>query len=535
MSNLITLLKADFINNLGFNSFNIKKVNRKEKKKLLTKMILLFLIPIGILYMSGLYSYLISDMLKSMGSMELLIILGIISSSAAVFMTTIYKAQGNLFSSKDLNMLMALPIKNSIIFASKIIELLSLNCIFSACVIIPPSVIYFIYSDINAGVFFAILILSMFFIPLIPVLLGIIVSFIVAFIASKMKHKNLVTIIGSIIVFSIIFILSFKAQDLLNNIVGNSLNIIGGIEKLYPPAAYLTKALVEGNFIELGKFIFISIIPFILFVILFGTQFKKINSRLGESFKKESNYRVTSLETSSQLKALYKKELKSYLSIPVYVLNTAFGMILLLICSVAILFVSPETMSQLIGAPELANQMNLVILGVSIFCIGLSSTTPPSLSLEGKNFWIIKSLPIGAKNVFLSKILVCLTVTIPAIIVANILFSIGLKFTFTQLILNLLVTIIYGVLSSIVGIIINLYFLKLEWSNPVVVVKQSMSVFINMIFTFLTIGVGFLILFLVRSLNLISFLGIVIVLLIALLAISLLFLKRKGVDKFYSI
>ncbi|MGG5461333.1 putative ABC transporter permease subunit [Clostridium sp. B9] len=534
MNNLLTLLKVNFINNLGLNTFLLKGQEHKEKKKAVSKTLIMILAPIAMIYVSAVYSFLLSDMLKEIGGMELLIILGIIGSAASVFITTIYKAQGNLFSLKDFDMLMSLPIKNSVIFASKLMDLLLLNWIFTTCFILPPALIYFNYSSGNIVAFLSILIISILFIPLIPVLLGSICAFIIAFIASRVKFKNLITTIGSMILFLGIFLISFKAQNLLNSLVQNSTGIIDLLSKVYPPAYFLSNALVQESYIELLKFIGVSLIPFIIFIYIFASQFEKINSKLGESYKKVEDYKVSNLEANGQLKALYLKELKGYFSIPIYILNTAFGMLLLIVGAVSIFFMDINTLGAFLGIKEVADKISLFVLGLSVFCIGLSATTPASISLEGKNIWIIKSLPIDERNIFMSKILVCLTITVPALIVTNILFTIGLKFSITTFILNLVVTLLFALVSAVTGLIINLNFINLEWSSPTVVVKQSASVFINMVFTFASIALGVILFLIFKGISIELYMVILAVILLVVLLIEKYFLIKNGREKLYS-
>ncbi|EGT3616851.1 ABC transporter permease [Clostridium perfringens] len=534
MNNLFKLLKVNFINNFGLNAFFIKD-DKKEKRKALSKLGIVLLVPIVFLYISSVYSILLADMLKSIGAIELLLLLGVIGSALTVLFTSVYKAQGTLFSAKDFDMLMALPISNEVIFTSKLIDLLSLNWIFTACVMIPPSVVYFINRGENPVTFFFMIVISIFLLPLLPIIIGAIGAFIISYFASKFKYKNLISILGSTCIFLAIFLASFKIQDLFKSLTENSSNIIDILGVCYPPSIYLTKGLINGDLLEFLKFVGISVIPFIIFVFLFSKQFKKINSRLGENFKKEEDFKISKLKSNSQLKALYLKELKGYFSTPIYVLNTAFGMILLIIGAVAIFFVDKNTIATFVGVPGMSSRIGLLILGLMIFCIGLSSTTPSSISIEGKNLWIAKSLPIGENSIFLSKILLCLTITVPAVILANILFAIGLKFSVIDILWNLVISVLYCFLSATMGIIINLYFPKLEWSSPTTVVKQSASVFINMIFTFISIGIPVAMFIMVPELGISVFLGINLVLIILVIAGELMLLKTKGKELFYKL
>ena len=116
----------------------------------------------------------LETVLKPMGYLDLLLIVAVLFSCILSFITSIYKAQGTLFSSKDYDLLMALPIRNSTILTSKILSLMSINYIGTALVIVPASIVYFIYNGSLSWIFFIILIIGLVFIGL--TFLGIIIK-----------------------------------------------------------------------------------------------------------------------------------------------------------------------------------------------------------------------------------------------------------------------------------------------------------------------------------------------------------------------
>ena len=125
-----------------------------------------------------------------------------------------------------------------------------------------------------------------------------------------------------------------------------------------------------------------------------------------------------------------------------------------------------------------------------------------------------------------------LIITVPATIISNILLFIGLNYEIKYLIFNLVISLIFSLLSPVVGLIGNLYFPKLDWKNPTVVVKQSTSVFITMVFVMATIGLGIGAVYLFRISNFIMFLSIVAIILLVMLVVAWEVLINQGVTKF---
>ena len=347
MSNLFILLKNSFINSTGINSLSKGVSTSNEKKKLLITTATLLLIAAVICFMSTTYSIALATVLKPMGYLDLILIVAVLFSCILSFITSIYKAQGTLFSSKDYDLLMALPIRNSTILTSKILSLMSINYIGTALVIVPASIVYFIYNGSLSWIFFSILIIGLIFIPMIPIISASIIAVAITFVSSRFKHKNIVTTVVGMIAFLLIMILSMNMQNYINEFIANSDSIVKGLSSIYLPAMYLKEALVNYDIFALIKFILISIVPFLIFILgfyrreeMYGIwKFKVINGKLSESYKK-ANYKVSKLEASSVIKSLITQELRRYFATPIYVMNTAFGMVLLVAASIATLFVS---------------------------------------------------------------------------------------------------------------------------------------------------------------------------------------------------
>ncbi|MCI9303932.1 ABC transporter permease [Clostridium sp.] len=535
MSNLFVLLKNSFINSTGINSLTKNIDSSKEKKKLTITSLTLILIAIVIWFMSTSYSIALATVLKPMGYLDLILIIAVLVSSILSFITSIYKAQGTLFSSKDYDLLMSLPIKNSTILTSKILSLMSINYIETALIIIPASIVYFIYNGNLSWSFFCVLLIGLIFVPMIPIIASAIIAVIITFISSRFKHKNTLTIVVGMIATLLIMVVLINMQNYINKFIANSEFIVNGLSNIYLPALYLKNALVNFDLVSLAKLIAVSIIPFIIFIFVFSKTFKVINGKLSESYKR-ANYKIKKLETSSITKSLVNQEIKRYFATPIYVMNTAIGMVLLVAGSIATLFISKETLAELFKYTEIVNIIPIAILVVLIFTIGLSCTTNSSISLEGNRLWILKVLPIEPKEIFKGKIITNLIITIPAVIIANIIFYIGLKYNFKYLMLNLSISIVFCVLSSVIGLIVNLYFPKMEWTNPTTVVKQSASVMITILSIFLLIlgvvGITILLTYVFNINNMDIILIIVLAVFLIMLFISIKTLNNIGSEKF---
>jgi ABC-2 type transport system permease protein len=103
----------------------------------------------------------------------------------------------------------------------------------------------------------------------------------------------------------------------------------------------------------------------------------------------------------------------------------------------------------------------------------MTYTSAISLSLEGKNLWILKSLPIKAETIMFSKILFNILLVLPISIFAILMFGISIQIGFVNQILLIVLASAFSILTSTVDGIVNLYMPKFNYTNDVEVIKQS--------------------------------------------------------------
>jgi len=143
--------------------------------------------------------------------------------------------------------------------------------------------------------------------------------------------------------------------------------------------------------------------------------------------------------------------------------------------------------------PEVVAPM---LIAVFIFSLSLTSTTSSSISIEGKQFWILKSLPCSEKKVFFAKIFVNLFITVPFLVVDIIIAIVALKISVLHALFVFLIPLLLLLFTSFTGLYVNLLFPRFDYENDTKVVKQSISVLVSMvcgvIATALLVGLGYL-------------------------------------------
>ena len=472
-TNSLGLLKIRLITQLGLNTFKYEKDKKKKQNKiLLTASIAL----VGVMLM--LYCGASAYGLVKLGISEIIPVYALVISSVLTLFFTIFKANGEIFAFKDYDLLMSLPIRVSTVITSRFLYLYLLNTIFSIIIMLPMGVVYGIHEKPSVSFYFMWFI-SMFIASLIPTTIAAIFGAMITAIASKFKNTNKITTILSFIVmitFGFFMLKNGNAQYSLNDMNGIGAIVSEQLTKVYPLANMFQKAIVHADLVAFILFVGISVIWYYLFVKILSLKYKQINTGI-TTYHMLSNYEINSMRKESVLVALYKKELKRFFSSTVYVINSGMGVVMALAFALAIVVVGP---SQLIAYPGIETLLQKVAPFAIAAAISMTCTTCVSLSLEGKNVWIIKSLPIAPKIIYDSKILMNLSLSIPASLISAVLLIIGLKLDVWSSLLIVITPITYSFFSAVWGIFINNRFGYYDWVSETQIVKQSVGSFVGM-------------------------------------------------------
>ncbi|GGG02126.1 hypothetical protein GCM10010912_53690 [Paenibacillus albidus] len=477
MINIWRLTKIQLLSSFGLNkALHTLDVKERRKAILLSSSILAGVLMIAVVSFG--YSFMMAMTFEQMGRMDLLLAIMMAVTSIVGFFTTIYKASGVLFSYKDYDLVMSLPIKTSHVVASRVLQLYVLNLFFTLIVMLPAGVVYAIKVNPET-LFYLLFLMTLLFIPLLPIIAATIIGSFISWVSSRFKASRMISLVLTFVVIIALMVGSFGLNGNEQVLADMGTELADMIFKLYPLADMYVDAVCSYRMSSFLLFIALSVLSFMIFATVLGTRYKAIHTGLTTSHA-SSKYIMKPLEASSPFRALYKKELRRYFSSSIYVLNTSIGMILLLVMSIALLFVSSEKLGELIEIPQLSHYLStLAPMIVSLF-VTLSCTTSSSISLEGNHLWILKSSPISKQTILLSKVAVNLTITLPVLVVSSMLLMISLRPGWIESLLLLVIPLIYACYSAMMGVIVNLKLPNLEWTSEVTVIKQSAAVIVSM-------------------------------------------------------
>ena len=296
------------------------------------------------------------------------------------------------------------------------------------------------------------------------------------------------------------------------------------------------------NILELFKFILINVLLFGGSILLLSKFYFKINSNV-KSVSISHNNGKYKIKQNSVIKSIIKKELNRIINTPVFVANATFGLVLFLIGSILLVVKFDSIAASLINEESLItvstikSYIPIVIFILIVASSFTSSMTCSMISLEGRSFNILKSLPVKPFKIILAKVLTTVLISFSFLLVGDIILFIRFNLNIFEMLLLIMCSIVYPLISSLVGIIANLKYPKMDADNDTEVVKQSMSsmisVFLGMILTALTIYGLYKLLIINFSVDLVILIGMLVY--SAICVILMVILKKISVKRFNSI
>ena len=484
------LTKNRLIEQLGINVFRYEKDKRKRNSKIALTVSIGIILIMLIAYCGGMaYGYVYLGMIDLIPSIALFI------SSLFTLSFSLFKSNGELFGFYDYDQVMSLPLTVRTIINSRFLNMYIWNTFIAFIVMFPMGIIYILFEQ-PAFISYLMWFISIFLVSLIPTAVAAIFGAVVTTISVKFKYTSAVATFLSIALLIVFMLLSTSVatSDIgfgeLFDFQTGTINadsfstlapyISDRLNQFYLPTKLFKEAIVDGKILSFLIFAGISIVLYMLLLLLLPIKYKQINTALTSHISR-GNYKVGVLRQSGMLLALYKKTIMRILKSTVCATNLLVGCVLAILLAVMVLTAGPEKILQNLDLvdyfPIVKNVAGYVIAAM----VSMSNTAAISLALEGKNIWLIKSLPISPKTLYDSYLLSNLTFTIPTSIVCSILFSIALNTSFIETILIIVTPLSFSLFTAVAGIFIGNRMAYYDWQDETQLIKQSMMSLIGML------------------------------------------------------
>lgn len=392
---------------------------------------------------------------------------------------SVFNTYATLYLAKDNDTLLAMPIPPRYILFARLAGVYVSGLFFELLVMLPATVAWLIYgSPTPLGVIFALLIpfVLSFFVLSLSCLLGLLV----AAISVRIRHKSLVVTLLCLAFLGLYFFGYSKLMSSLGDLFG----MVGDIaEKVKGPLflLYHMGRAAEGN--GLSMLLFTGIVLGILFILCFVLSRSFLLLATTNKGLEGKAYKRANATKKGAFAALFAKELKRFVASPVYMLNCGLGALMLPIMGIMLLIFKDDANLMLplivsfLGDESI---LPLVLAAMACAMTAMVNITAPSVSLEGKNIWIVQSLPVPPCKALYAKLLLHLLIGVPPTLIAAVCLLIAMKPALPFLFLIPLAMLLFLLLGALFGLFMNLLFPNLNWTNETVPVKQSMSVMVTL-------------------------------------------------------
>lgn len=507
MSTFLALIKVNLNTNFGISALKYRYT--KEKKKRWEPILIALSIIFGFGPLIVMYTFLVRGLFNaglSMGQPEIVLTLALVFAQFIVLIFGIFYIMSTFYFSKDLTILIPMPIGPYQVLGSKFVIITINEYLTVMPILIPPVIIY--GAGMKMGILYWIKALFVILaVPVIPLVMSSIVIVILMRFINIRKSKDLLAILGGLLMFILVMVFNVFMQRLPQNIEGNEIEffnnlmtsqygMIKEIGRKFPPSVWATLGLSEPGVTGWGYlllFLSISVLMFIILLwignkvfymgVISGQEVTRKRKTMSQN-EVDSRYK----KTFSPVTAIFWREWKILLRTPVYVLNgligTLIGPIMLLIMLASASQGPASEMGDMLSIlrnPELSTYVSLGVLALMLLTAGMNAVPSTSLSREGSTFWISKLMPVSPTHQVLGKFLHGLALAFLGILTTGIMMAILLKYP--TIIIAIL--IVLGILGAIPLVAINLMVdvirPKLVWNSPQEAMKQNFNSAIGML------------------------------------------------------
>jgi ABC-2 type transport system permease protein len=501
MSQLGALVRAGLRSNFGFSVFFHRIFREKKDRWLLPVFAFSLLGLVPMLY--GLITFIKTAyaVLHAMGQEGALLALGVVIGQMLIMIFGIYYVMASFYYSRDIEMLIPLPLRPSQVLLSKFIVIAINEYLTIAAIVLPFIITYGVLAGSGLG-FWLIACIVYLALPLIPLAIVSILVVVMMRFVNVSRKKDFFILIGGITVLAAVIGFQILAQragsaDMTHRDLAAFLtspdSLLNRIGSAFPPSVWAAKALSGGfsgkGMMNLAAFLGTSLLCFGAILVLGEQLFYSGVIGLTETGARKRN--LTEDEMSKRVSsgrraiaAIFTREVRMMNRTPVFLLN---GILVAVILPILFLFLGRSS-PKAPGADfqrfiESGNSL-FIILFTALFmiaCSSLNGTSSSAFSREGAQFWISKVIPVSPREQITAKFFHSYLVSLLGILVAAIALRILIPFKSFQLAIAVALSLVAMILMTAVGMMIDLARPLLDWTNPQKAIKQNLNVLLAML------------------------------------------------------
>lgn len=438
------------------------------------------------------------------------VILGLLLNAIPllIFFFALFLVPAIYYFSKDIETLLALPLKpyeilGSKLFVSLMYEYLTISFFFVPVI---AAYIYIMQPSVGFYLFSMILFLTL---PLVPLIFASVIMMVIMWLVPFAKNRDFFNMISGFMALGVGLWVNMQVGgmesitegQLISFLVEGNNSLLQTFKFIFPNIPFALNALLQGNVVDAFIYLLITlgfVIGFLsLGQLLYFRGIIGINET-ASSRKILSEANLTKSTRSQKAIISYmNKELKLLFKTPIYLLNCVSINFLLPIIFIPVFTMSSEAgeIQDFIRLIDFNSPTTITIaiglgiaVGLTMGSINMVSAT--AISREGQFFYFMKMIPMSYRDQLNAKaasgIILSLTGILFVIISASIFLSLPYYLILILLVFATLATLFINYISLLVDVLRP----KLVWESEQAAVKQNM----NFLFTMIpSMGLSFII------------------------------------------
>lgn len=405
-------------------------------------------------------------------------IAGLTAASLSVVLG-MFLAKSQLFEAKDNELLLSMPIPFRKILLSRLVPLYVQNLLVTVLVLATAFCVYGVEMGLRPGQFgtLPLLLLST---PLLGLSLTCLLGWLAAFLASRVRWKNAVTVVIFLLFMGAYLVLVLGMNRWLGLLLANASEAGASLRAAVP--LYLFGKGMTGDLPAALLFTMGAAALMVFVWLALSAAFRRIagssGTVRGAAGKKEKRWEPRQASPGA---ALLRKDWGRFLKTPIYLLNAGLGTFFLLILAGAFLLRGRELWALFLSLPlssETPPAETACLAACAALCLMASTNTvsAPSVSLESGSLDLLRSLPVSGWQVLKAKLWLHLWVTAPAALLCGLAVDLAAAPELGTAFFLPLLPVLFVLLSGELGLLFNLKFSNLNWTSEMAAVKQGPAV-----------------------------------------------------------
>jgi len=448
---------------------------------------------------------------QALGRGEVVLMVAFTVGQIACLTFGVFYVISAFYFSRDITLLIPMPLRPSEIVLSKFISILLGEYLTMLPIVGPALVIYGIFAGVS-WTFLPFVLVIFLLLPVIPLVLSSLFSIVLMRVTNLRRNRDLFRVLGGLLGISIGLGFNYLSRlgarngafhggvNGVQSILEQQQGLLDATFRYFPTSAWMTNALKAGApAFGFGAFLlFVAVAVLALVAMVWVAEKLFYGGAVGGEETRAAGKKLTREELAKEtaqartpLWALFLREIKLLNRTPAFLMQALVPMIIMPFFVVMPMLQEKE-LGQVIGKlSDYAGSPLVPVVGVGVvlFMASMSAVAGTAISREGKHFWISRSLPVLPRVQVQAKWLHSLLFG-----ALNVVMALGgMAFLKVLTPLNFVYVLVGGLLASgamgYSSLIVDLIRPTLKWTNPQQAMKGNYNVLFGMLFIWLTIGI----------------------------------------------